>query len=228
MVTSASSLRNVERPRHSHWTWAALIALCVIGAVAVVGRILQLQAPPQQSPAQMTAINALFAQAKWLTLVHVVTALLFVALVPFYFMRRVHALHPRLHSRIERMLLSLGIVLGVTALIMSVRIPIAGVNGASATILYGCFFLFSLGRAVWLGRNGRPALHDEWMIRAVGIALGVATTRPIMGLFFATSRLTHLTPHDFFGTAFWIGFSLTYIATEAWLRHRRDTPGLAS
>jgi hypothetical protein len=65
------------------------------------------------------------------------------------------------------------------------------------------------------------------MIRAIGIALGVATTRPIMGIFFATSRLTGLGPWEFFGTAFWIGFTLTYIATEAWIRSRRNyRPGV--
>ena len=41
------------------------------------------------------------------------------------------------------------------------------------------------------------------------IGLAVATIRPIVGIFFATSRLTHLTPRDFFGTAFWLGFTLT-------------------
>src|ERR1035441_11074087 len=40
---------------------------------------------------------------------------------------------------------------------------------------------------------------------------GIATTRPVMGIFFATSRLTHLMPHEFFGIAFWIGFTTTLV-----------------
>jgi hypothetical protein len=56
------------------------------------------------------------------------------------------------------------------------------------------------------------------MLRAVGILLGIATTRPVMGVFFATSRLTHLEPRQFFGIAFWIGFSINTIAIELWLR----------
>jgi hypothetical protein len=39
-----------------------------------------------------------------------------------------------------------------------------------------------------------------------------------MGVFFATSRLTHLEPKQFFGIAFWIGFSLNTIIVEMWLR----------
>jgi hypothetical protein len=59
------------------------------------------------------------------------------------------------------------------------------------------------------------------MIRAFAIALAIATIRPIMGIFFATSRLTHLTPHEFFGIAFWLGFSIHLVAAEAWINYTR-------
>jgi hypothetical protein len=58
------------------------------------------------------------------------------------------------------------------------------------------------------------------MIRAIGILLGIATTRPVMGVFFATSSLTHLEPRQFFGIAFWIGFSINTIIVELWLRSK--------
>jgi hypothetical protein len=41
-----------------------------------------------------------------------------------------------------------------------------------------------------------------------------------MGIFFATSRLTHLEPRQFFGVAFWIGFSINSIAVELWLHSK--------
>jgi hypothetical protein len=45
-----------------------------------------------------------------------------------------------------------------------------------------------------------------------------------MGIFFATSRLTHLEPSQFFGIAFWTGFSINTIIVELWLRSReRET-----
>jgi hypothetical protein len=56
------------------------------------------------------------------------------------------------------------------------------------------------------------------MIRAFAVGLAVATIRPIIGLFFATSPLTGLTPREFFGVAFWIGFVLHLIAAEAWIQ----------
>jgi hypothetical protein len=56
------------------------------------------------------------------------------------------------------------------------------------------------------------------MLRAIAILLGIATTRPVMGIFFATAPLTHLAPSQFFGIAFWIGFSLNTLVIELWLR----------
>jgi hypothetical protein len=40
----------------------------------------------------------------------------------------------------------------------------------------------------------------------------------VMGIFFATSRITHLSPEQFFGIAFWIGFSINTLIIELWLR----------
>ena len=69
-----------------------------------------------------------------------------------------------------------------------------------------------------LFRSGDWTLHRTWMMRAIAVLLGIATTRPVMGVFFATESVTHLQPQQFFGTAFWIGFTATYIAGEAYLR----------
>ncbi|MGI8958956.1 MAG: hypothetical protein ACR2IV_04170 [Bryobacteraceae bacterium] len=59
------------------------------------------------------------------------------------------------------------------------------------------------------------------MTRAVAILLGIATTRPVMGVFFAISARTHLGPNQFFGIAFWIGFSINAVVIELWLHSKR-------
>jgi hypothetical protein len=51
-------------------------------------------------------------------------------------------------------------------------------------------------------RGGDQAQNLRWTLRATAVLLGITTTRPVMGVFFATARLTHLTPHQFFGIAF--------------------------
>jgi len=58
---------------------------------------------------------------------------------------------------------------------------------------------------------------------AFAVGLAVATIRPIIALFFAFSRLS---PQVFFGTAFWIGFSLHAIAAEVWINSTRKSLAL--
>lgn len=88
----------------------------------------------------------------------------------------------------------------------------------SAVLLFNTWFLVSLGCAFWFRKTGSKT---AWMTRAVGILLGIATTRPVMGVFFATSAVTHLDPRQFFGLAFWIGFSINAVIVELWLHSKR-------
>jgi hypothetical protein len=88
-------------------------------------------------------------------------------------------------------------------------------------LLFNTLFLFSLFRAYRFGSRGEDPLQRRWLLRAIVILLSIATTRPVMGVFFATSRLTHLEPRQFFGWAFWIGFSINTLVVELWLRKER-------
>jgi hypothetical protein len=184
---------------------------CIVIAIAVVlRRVFALIRPPQSAPPQMAALDAVFASQAVLTLGHILPALAFVVLAPFVYLRH-GASWP------ERFLFPLGLVVGVTAYAMSVY-AVGGWVERSAVLLFNTLFLFSLARA-WLERRD-PALKLHWMTRAIAVLLGIATTRPVMGVFFATSRLTHLKPEQFFGIAFWIGFSINTVIVELWLRSR--------
>jgi len=172
---------------------------------------------------RFAAMDMAFASRTILTLFHIVPALLFVILLPAWFSRtvrnRVHA-----HRTITYALFFLGTIIGATAIPLSMH-PTGGLNEAAAAILYDALFLFSLIRAWVLFRSGEWTLHRTWMMRAIAVLLGIATTRPVMGVFFATESVTHLQPQQFFGTAFWIGFTATYIAGEAYLRsHPANLP----
>ena len=137
---------------------------------------------------------------------------------PLQFSSRIRARHLRWHRLSGRVFVICGLVIGISALVMSFGMPaIGGVNQAAATTLFGTFFLAALCKAFWHIRLREVALHREWMIRAFSIGLAVAAIRPIMGVFFATSPLTGLTPREFFGIAFWIGFVLHLMAAEAWI-----------
>jgi uncharacterized membrane protein len=144
--------------------------------------------------------------------------MLFMILGPLQFSSRIRARHLRWHRWSGRVFVVCGLVIGISALVMSFGMPaIGGVNQAAATTLFGTFFLLALCKAFWHIRRREVALHREWMIRAFSMGLAVAAIRPIIGVFFATSPLTGLTPREFFGIAFWIGFVLHLIAAEAWI-----------
>ena len=218
--------------------WSAVIFLAFIGVAVAVRRMVHLVPivvhgyhPPAVNAnprlAQFAALDDLFAHYPILTIVHIVPGLLFMILGPLQFSRTIRARHLRWHRLSGRVFVICGMVIGISALVMSFGMPaIGGVNQAAATALFGMFFLFSLCKAFWHIRQHEVALHREWMIRAFAVGLAVATIRPIIGLFFATSPLTGLTPREFFGIAFWIGFVLHLIAAEAWIQTtaaRQDT-----
>jgi hypothetical protein len=208
----------------SRLLWPPLILLCLIAAAAALRRIVALISPSTTSPTpDLASMDAHFATQSTLTLIHIIPALLFVLLLPAWFSRKLSS-RPANHRRITYALFATGAITGITALFMATH-PIGGINESAASILYGTFFLFSMARSAWLLHSGNLPLHREWMMRSIAILLGIATTRPIMGIFFATQRITHLTPQQFFGTAFWIGFTTTYIAGEAYLRtHKTHAP----
>ena len=168
--------------------------------------------------AQFAKLDDLFAHYPILTLVHIVPGLLFMLLGPLQFSSTIRARHLWWHRWSGRIFVICGVVIGISALVMSFGMPaVGGLNQSAATTLFASLFLFALCKAFWYIRRREIPLHREWMIRAFSIGIAVATIRPIVGVFFATSRFSGLSPHEFFGIAFWIGFVLHLIAAEAWI-----------
>ena len=195
------------------WLVTGFWVSIAISVAVVVRRLVAIAHPSGNAPPEMVALDAAFASHAALTVAHVVPAMMFVLLTPFVFLR---------HTGIvwaERLLFPLGAVVGVTAYAMSAY-SIGGWVERSAVFFFNTLFLFSLARAYRYMRQDEHLLKRRWMTRAVAILLGIATTRPVMGIFFATNRLTHLEPRQFFGLAFWIGFSINTIIVELWLQSR--------
>jgi uncharacterized membrane protein len=201
--------------------WIAVIFLVVIGIAAVTRRTLVLFWPGdfggKASPA--AALDAGFARHMALTLIHILPGGLFLAFAPLQFVPSIRQKHLQVHRWMGRVLVVCGLIIGVSALIMSYKMNIGGPNETAATTLFAIVFLICLMKAYLHIRRKEVERHREWMIRAYGVGLGVATTRPIVGMFFAFRRLT---PHEFFGIAFWLGFTITFLAAEAWVDYTRQ------
>jgi hypothetical protein len=219
LVRSAKSFPTSNRPTRLVWTLTLL--LVAIGFIAVVRRthvLLYPQEPPKFAAAE--ALDAGFAAHPFLTVLHILPAALLICLMPLQFVSRIRARHLAWHRWSGRLLVALGFVVGTSALVMSYTMAIGGANETAATTLFAILFLLFLTMGLWNIRRGRIIRHREWMIRAFGVALGIATTRPIVGAFFAARRLP---PHEFFGTAFWLGFTLTLLAAETWIHYSRGS-----
>jgi hypothetical protein len=194
------------------WLRIAFWASIVIGVAVVFRRAAALLAGPSPgAPPQLASLDAWFVAHAGLTWLHILCALAFVVLLPFLFWGRTSR-----SQGIERAFFLLGYAVAATAYAMSVN-AVGGWLERAAVLFFNTLFAVSLTRA-FLSRRADEVAKRRWTLRAVAILLGIATTRPVMGVFFATSRLTHLTPQQFFGIAFWIGFSLNTLVMELWLR----------
>jgi hypothetical protein len=210
IVKDANS-RPTEGSAAPVWLRIGFWVCTLIAVAAVVRRIIALEFPSSFGPPQTVELDRIFAFHAALTLAHIIPALAFVVVAPFAILRRFSRL-----TWPERWLFPLGATVGITAYAMSVY-SIGGWIERCAVLFFNSIFLFSLACAWVYKVRGQQSLTRRWLVRAIAVLLGIATTRPVMGVFFATSSLTHLGPRQFFGIAFWIGFSINWIVVESWL-----------
>lgn len=217
-------LKRIER-----WLWGITIFLVLIGIAIVVRRLLFLKdleaaggyvaGTKNRSPVPDTG----FAQHPLLTFIHIVPGLIFMLLAPLQFSKKIRSSYPRFRRITWYIVFISGLIIGSTALIMGFTMAIGGITETLAVAVFGVLFLVSLFRSyVYLIKN-QAALHREWMIRVLAIGLAVSTTRPIVAMFFATSRFTGLTVQQYFGVAFWIAFLLHITVAEIWIRRTRKS-----
>ena len=215
--------------KYERWLWNTTILLVLIGVLIVTRRLMflnDLNTSGKYVPGKSPVPDGGFAAHPLLTLIHIVPGLLFMLLAPLQFVKRLRNGYPKMHRLTGYIVLVSGLIIGSTALAMGFSMAIGGIVETLAITVYGTLFLFSLIRAYLYILRRNFHRHREWMIRAVAIGLAVSTTRPIVGLFFGTSRFTGLTVQQYFGAAFWIAFTLHIIAAEWWIRKTREKPAI--
>lgn len=224
MSQALSQARNPNRTL-VRFLWTVVIFLAFIGlAVATRRTIVLIKPGALSSPKNPAAdLDAHFASERTLVLTHILPAMLFMVLGPLQFVRGLRARYPQVHRWSGRIFLAASAVVGISGLRLAFGKTIGGLDEKAAIALFGTFFLISLGKALWHALHREFAQHREWMIRGYAIGLAVATIRPIMGGFFAVALMSGHAPdpHEFFGTAFWIGFTLQTIAAEIWINFTR-------
>jgi uncharacterized membrane protein len=205
--------------------WIAVVFLAFIGLAVAMRRTIVLLKPGALSARNNPAaeLDAHFAGERTLVLTHILPAMLFMVLGPLQFVRGLRSRYPKVHRWLGRIFLAASAVVDISGLTLAYGKTIGGIDEKAAIALFGTFFLISLGKALWHALRREFAQHREWMIRGYAIGLAVATIRPIMGTFFAAAVMSGHAPQpkEFFGTAFWIGFTLQTIAAEIWINYTR-------
>jgi hypothetical protein len=101
--------------------WIGVILLAVIGTAAVTRRSLVLLWPQQfagkNSPS--AALDRGFAGHAALTFVHILPGALFLILGPLQFVPKIRQRHLQVHRWTGRMLVISGLIIGISALLMS-------------------------------------------------------------------------------------------------------------
>ena len=230
------------RPKRAlaRFLWIVVIFLAFIGLAVATRRTVVLLKPGALSSSRNPAadLDAHFASERALVLTHILPAMLFMLLGPLQFVRGLRSRYPQIHRWSGRIFLAASAVVGISGLKLALGKTIGGLDEKAAITLFGTFFLISLAKALWHALRREFAQHREWMIRGYAIGLAVATIRPIIGSFFALALIHGHKPQpaEFFGTAFWIGFTLQTIAAEIWINYtrphqsvglRRTTPGFS-
>jgi predicted membrane protein DUF2306 len=205
--------------RTPRFIWIIVIILSVIGIAMVIRRTLNLAGIlPSFSPSGGPPFDLGFSRHPLLTFIHMIPGVIFLVLGPIQFNKNIRARYINFHRWSGRIFIGAGYIIGISAFIMSFKMAIGGLNETAATVLFDIFFLVALTKALLYILKKNTVLHREWMLRAFAIGLAIATVRPIMAFFFAFSGLP---PQVFFGTAFWIGFTLHMIAAEVWINYTR-------
>mgnify|MGYP000860325473 CR=1 FL=1 len=161
----------------------------------------------------------------WPAALHIAPGLVYLFLAPLQLSARFRRKHLTLHRRLGRVLLVCGLTAGVFALLIGLSHPFDGVVEATATVVFGAWFLTALVLAFLAVRRRDIATHRHWMIRAFAAGIGIASIRLWVGIFGGIQKAitgAEGTPplQGSYGLAFWMGFASTVLVGEWWLRRK--------
>jgi uncharacterized membrane protein len=166
--------------------------------------------------------NLGFLKFPVMTAFHVILGGIYLAFAPFQFVKRIRTRWLGYHRWAGRVLVTIGLVIGVTALFMGFVIPFSGWAESVVIGTFGGLFLVALVKGFVDIRAGRVMQHREWMIRAFAIGLSIATMR----LIFIPALMIAVDPSDeqiatLSVMSFSIAFFLHAVMAEVWIRRTR-------
>jgi hypothetical protein len=214
--------------------WCGVAILVAIAVATVIGRAWSLahsgfaydqfrQMLPATEAHFVDEFNQWFTTHPILTCLHIVPGGLLVVLAPFQFSSHIRSRWIRFHRWSGRVIALAALPVGLSGLVLGAVFPFGGPLASSAVFAAGALFLAAVVQAFIAIRRRDVVRHREWMLRMFSIGIGISSVRLVglvLLLIIPTSPLELRT-----GLSFWIGFALTFVAAEFWVRHTRP-PGL--
>lgn len=165
--------------------------------------------------------NEKFAEFPLIVNSHAIFGAVYLLMAPLQFSRTLRGRSIDLHRWSGRLLVSLGLIAGASALFMGIVIPYSGTSEQLIIGFFGSLFLLSLVLSYKNIRQKNIQLHREWMIRALALGLSIATMR----LIFVPALI--LNSPDRQGTEMWsiLSFTIAFVIhcgfAEYWIRKTR-------
>jgi Predicted membrane protein (DUF2306) len=166
--------------------------------------------------------NPGFAEYPLVTWTHVVLGAVYLTFAPVQLIGRIRARAIGYHRWAGRLLVSIGVLVGFSALFLGLVVPFSGHPERIVIGIFGGFFLISLVLGYIRVTQGRIGEHREWMLRALAIGLSVATMR---ALFIPALMIAGNPSNDQIAMlsvgSFTVAFLLHAAAAEWWIRWTR-------
>lgn len=208
-------------PIAAAWTVIALL-MAIVLVFATIRVITDVPLWIAGEPAEEGSFEQRYVQHGWIAYLHIWPGVAYLLIAPLQLSRRFRERHFRVHRRLGRVVLGLGLVSGIFALGFGVPFSFGGPWQSLAAAVFGSWFVLSLLLAYRAIRRRDVRMHRRWMIRAFAVGLGVGSIRIWVGLLFGTGMLSL---EGAFAPAFWLGLSMHVLAGELWLRWRPNADG---
>lgn len=179
-MTLRASAAPTRSTRATGWVPFALVALCLVPAIAGTARLVEVAGGPQVLPA-----NARIAASPGPVVLHIASAIPYAVLGAFQFSSRLRRRHPRWHRATGRVLVGLGFAVALSALWMTLYYAPQPGTGELAKVLRlaaGSAMAASLVLGLVAIRRRDIPTHQAWMTRAYALALGAGTQVFTLGL----------------------------------------------
>ena len=157
-------------------------------------------------------------------LLHVAPGGLFLLMAPLQLSARLRRRYATIHRSLGYLLLLLAIPFALTGLYIAVRDPVSGPVGASAAVIAGVLFIHAGARAYLAIKAGDRGSHRIWMLRFLALAYSIAVIRALSMIVLA---LAPIGPRALLGPMFWVGWIVSALLAEWWIRNSRLRPALS-